>query len=113
MGYVSKSRVEHVALFLIELLKEKGSVDFDYFYDGTDETEMKLNKALEYPKDDEESVILMDIAISELEDMGIVETKQLSSKLADDEFNYRTRLTYEGEKIIKSGQKMEFRDLDL
>lgn len=113
MGYVSKNVVEHVALFIIELLKEKEHVDFDFFYDDTAETLVKLNKALKYPEEDVESVVLVDIAISELEDMGIVETEQLSSKLADDEFNYRTRLTDEGKEIIKSGKKLEFRDLDL
>jgi len=113
MGYVYGSDIERVALYLIELLQEKGSVSYDFFYDGTDETHEKLNKRLGFSNEgDQIAEALLDFAIFDLKGMGIVKTIQLKSKLADGEFNYRTTLTNEGKEIIKSGKKLEFRDFE-
>jgi hypothetical protein len=113
MGYAYGSDIERVALFLIELLQEKGSVSYDFFYDGTDETMLKLNKAIGFSDDDEESIVYVDLTIYELKEMGIIETEQLSEKLPDDEFNFRIRLTDVGKEFVKSRKKLVFKDIEL
>lgn len=115
MGYAYKENIEMAALHLIKILNEKGQVDFDFFYDGRDITQHNLNNALGFSEErgEAESVAHMDIAIAELESMGIIKTHQLESKLIDDEFNFRISFTDKGKEIIKSGKRLEFVDLDL
>ena len=113
MGYAYGSTTGDVAMVLVKLLHDIGEIGFDYFYDGTDETMLRLNKAIGFPDDDEQSIVYVDLAIYELKEMEIIETEQINEKLPDDEFNFRIRLTEYGKKWAKEGKKLKFKDVYL
>ncbi len=77
MGYLYKSQFEQALDYLLNLFKENKYIDFDFFYDGTNETQKRLNNSLGYPVEDEETVAIIDITISELESMNVIKIQEL------------------------------------
>ena len=95
--------IERAARYLIHVLVSQTAdltVDYSRFYDGTDETHLNLKQALGLESDWYSAEHLMDVAIGELEQMGVVETATLDRQLADCEPDYRITLTDERPDIL-------------
>jgi hypothetical protein len=112
MGYFYKDQIEKAGLYLLDILDKKHQVSYDYFYDGTNEKHYHLVEAIginDNETDETSAVeILLDIAVIELNEFGIVSITQLESKLADGELNYQIKLTDKGRNIIRNNKKIDF-----
>jgi len=101
--------------YLLRILREQGRVKYSEFYDGSDETRLKLLQGMEM---DEETAdwysaeALLDDAVFLFERRGIVAISRLEEKLADGHNNYEIVLTAKGKQFIKSKQKYTFPDLE-
>lgn len=116
MGYFNKDQIEKAGLYLLGILDKKHQVNYDFFYDGTDEKHYHLCEAIginDNETDDTDIVeILLDIAAAELNKFGIVSITQLEGKLFDEEPNYQIKLTDQGRNIIRNKKKIDFYSTD-
>jgi hypothetical protein len=111
MGYLYRHQQEQASKYIFECLKNKDYLDFNFFYDGTEETEQKNIEVFSGEYDDATAII--DFTIIELANMRIIEIEELEEKLADGENNFRIWLTEKGKRVLNNEIKLEFRDLDL
>lgn len=110
MGYASADRIEKAVRFLIPILRAEKWVKYSRFYDGTDECHGRLCASLgEDPDyDEDEAEVLMDLAVEQLLELGVVRRVDLDEKLSDGENDYRIELV-EG----KPDGPIRVRDRDL
>lgn len=103
--------IETAAKHVLSLLKGQESLRYSqHFYDGTDETHDKLMRALGLDDDWYSAEGLVDLAIVQLEEQGVVECKQLESKLSDGEADFLI-MWAKGGKQIDQGD-LRFRDME-
>ena len=105
MEYIStKTGVERAGRYLMDLLKTEPLIRYSRFYDGTVETAKALNRTLGLDENDwppEEG--LMNWAIDELEEVGLVKTEDLPNILADGYSDYEVSLTDAGRDFLGQG----------
>jgi hypothetical protein len=104
MGY--DTTASSVAMALLNFVNGVKEITFDHFYDGTDKTALESNRNLGSHSYDDEFYYYLDHAIYVLKELGMIETEQLKEKLADDELNFRIKITEKGEEFALSGQEI-------
>jgi hypothetical protein len=115
MGYTSAARIESGAKHLLSLLSQESPIRYGRFYDGLEETSRKLADAIGLEEDlrswySAEHII--DLAVYELSEQGIVQIKQLTEKLADGEPDYEISLTASGKNAYAKKEKFKFWDAE-
>ena len=81
------------AIFVLEELATKRKVRFSEYYDGQDGKYRILRKRIKATNVDREMLPpLIDFAVAQLEEFGIVKTKSLPGILCDDENDYEIKL---------------------
>lgn len=116
MGMMYAKHIEQAADYLIRILLAEGSVPYSRFYDGTEETALKLAEGMGMSPEDAEwycAPNIMDEAAATLAAEGYVKLTDLDEKLADDEPAYTIELLEEGRAMLGDGKRPVFRDLDL
>ena len=105
MGYVSGKYFEKGATFLLAWLIESGRKSFTLseFYDGTTETEEKLNILLGLTPEDESGMLYIDFGVDQLENDGLIKKTVLNQILADGEFDYKVTLLDNGIELFIDG----------
>ena len=116
MGYVNASQLEKPGGYVLSKLRENPSIRYSqHFYDGG---ELEQQTAREMGLDDYDAEIvacLVDFAVGQLEDQGLVTTKELEELMADGEKDYLIELTEKGRILLSDGEQPQvtFRDMDL
>lgn len=131
MGHAYGSQIARAAGYLLEVLTERGAVEYSEFYDGTDATADRLAVGLRMSVEDAEyycAELQIDLAAAQLEERGVVKIEPLDSKLADGEPNYRVSWkddktlasvswpdasSDEAPKVRVGGRLLKFRDVEL
>ena len=108
MGYACAGRIEKAVRFLLPILQAEKWVTYSRFYDGTDECHRRLCASLGEDPDCSEAEVLMDLAVDQLLELGVVRRLDLDEKLLDGENDYRVELV-EG----KPDGPIRVRDRDL
>jgi hypothetical protein len=111
MGDRPAHLIEKAAMYLISVLMTTEVIDYDYFYDGEEKTFLRLIEGLGITRVDADwycAEALMDNAVYELEEQGMVRREWLASTLVDGEPNYRIILTAEGKEKLCQGVKLTF-----
>lgn len=103
MGCAERWHIENAAKYLLATLETREYVDYSHFYDGKDETAERLRQAVEGDDDgDSQSPeLMMDLAVGQLMEQGIVERTFLESKLSDGEQDYRVSWAEGGREKLK------------
>jgi hypothetical protein len=114
MGTASRYFIENAARYLLSALETREFVDYSTFYDGTEATEERLRRAVEPdPEEDSQSPeLMMDLAVGQLIEQGIVERNDLESELSDGEKDYRIAWTEGGREKARKGP-LVFYDVDM
>ena len=89
MGYVHASSIELAIRYLLPILQAEKAVNYSRFYDGTDECCAQLRASLGVDPDHDHAELLMDLAVAQLQDNGVVRRVDLDDKLSDGENDYR------------------------
>lgn len=113
MGYITKDRITSAARVVLDAIATTGSAPFSQFYDGTDERHLRLVKEIGLDNDWTSPELLIDIAVEQLSRAGWVKTNDLTTRLADDEFDYEVILTPTGMAAVASGQPLECYDVEV
>lgn len=113
MGYIPAEPLTKTGQVVLALLHERRRVEYNYFYDGSDERHETLTKELGLDDDWISPELLVDEAVGQLAQAGLIETRDLEAKLADDETDYEIILTSKGREFIASGAIFQCRGLDL
>lgn len=115
MGFAHPSDIEKAGKFLLSLLfgSDKGAVNYSTFYDGTEETAELLARMFSNDGHDldflnDHGCILIDHAVDQLEEAGLLERTWLTTKLADGEPDYRIRITASGCAFVESGSHFTY-----
>ncbi len=116
MGMMSASSQEKAARYLVKALDEKGGkVHYSEFYDGTEETALRLYAGMGIDEDEGDWIGaegVMDEAAAEMEAQGYVRLIwHQGEELADGEPAYSIELTGKGCMMLKAGRFPKFRDL--
>jgi|ERR1700722_6654456 len=115
MGYTNASVIESGAKYLLTLLAEQSPIRYSRFYDGTEETSEKLENATGIEDECRDwycAEHVMDLAIYELSEQGIVETRNFNEKLSDGELDYEIFLTPRGRQACIQNEKLKFWDAE-
>lgn len=105
------SLIETAAKHVLARLRERGELRYsDEFYDGSDEMHEALMRALGLDDDWYSAEGLIDLALCQLEEQGVVERDELDSKLADGEADFVIRWAEGGEHASMSD--LRFRDME-
>lgn len=97
MGYTSADKIANGAALLLGILSKESPIRYSRFYDGSEETFHKLAVALGLKENDEDrGPGIIDLAVFELVQQGVVETRKLEEPLADGEKDYEIKLTEDG-----------------
>ena len=115
MGTASSCFIENAARYLLSVLETREWVDYSTFYDGTEATEERLRQAVEPDPDEGDSQspeLMMDLAVGQLMEQGIVDRTKLDSKLSDGENDYRIAWAKGGREKIKERTPL-FRDVEM
>jgi len=115
MGYTDATVIESGAKHLLSILAQQSPIRYSHFYDGSEATSEKLADAIgiEVECRDWYSVEhIMDLAVYELSEQGIVETKDLDEKLPDGELDYEISLTSRGKQACLHKEKLKFWDAE-
>ena len=112
MGYSDAEVIRDAADYLLGVLLDSQELAYSTFYDGTDNTHDELMKSIGLEDEWYSAERLIDLAVVQLEEQGIVRTEKLASKLADDENDYLIELTDAGRKRIDAGFQPSFRDME-
>jgi hypothetical protein len=115
MGYTNADVIELGAKHLLSILVHESPIRYSRFFDGSEKTSRKLENAIGieparrgwYPVEH-----IMDLAVYELSDQGIVQTKSLNEKLVDGEPDYEIFLTPRGKEAHLRNDKLQFWDAE-
>ena len=118
MGTAYEQNIERAGRYLLGLLKSEAAVCFSRFFDGSDETQADLIKGVGFEPHDEDDLsdcpeAIMDAAVAQLEQGGMVRTEELSELLADEHNDYRIELTEKGRALLERGGRFVFRSVIL
>jgi len=106
--------IKNAANHLLEILKYESAVNFSRFYDGTEETNIKM--AMIIGSQEDAGACAMDCAIIQLIDQRIVKAQKAIGPLNEDACGYEGHniiLTDFGKKQLAAGAKLEFVGMDL
>lgn len=118
MGYSDATVIKDAGNYLLTVLLNDNSVPYSRFYDGKDETHFQLCEAIGLLDDDGEvddwysAEQLIDLAVAQLEEQGIVTIETLTAKLADGYDDYLICLTEDGRQKLASGYQPTYRDME-
>ena len=115
MGYLPGEIIKSGGDYLLSILKWEPQIEYCRFYDGTEETRKRLRERLGLSEEDADwySVeLIMDLAVSQVEEMEFVEVTELEELLADGEPNYRIELTPKGRDFIVKAESYTFPDIE-
>lgn len=115
MAYTNASVIEMGAKHLLSLLAMESLVRYSRFYDGSEETSLKLEEAIGIEEECRGwycAEIIMDFAIHQLAEQGIVESKELDEKLADGQKDYEVYLTPRGKQALLQNATFRFWDAE-
>ena len=99
--------------YLLDRLLDATKLPYSTFYDGTDATHDQLTKSVGLEDDGWYSPEhLVDLAVYELEEQGIIETEELATTLEDGENDYLIRLTTEGREKLVGGYQPKYWDAE-
>ena len=114
MGTAYGHYIENAARYLLSVLETRDWVDYSTFYDGTETTAERLRQAVEPNPDDnsQSPELMMDLAVGQLTEQGIVEFIELDSKLSDEENDYRIAWAKGGRETLKE-RTLLFRDVEM
>ena len=104
--------IKNAANHLLDILKNESLVNFNRFYDGTEETYNKM--ALIIGSND--ASVAMDCAIIQLIDQRIVKAQKAVGNLGENACGYEGHniiLTDFGKRQLAAGAKLEFVGMDL
>lgn len=112
MGLSPAHMIEGAADYVLRILRDQRQITYRQFYDGTNDTATKIEQAI---VSDEgrgwySAEGLIDIAVSQLEQQGVVETTPLDDILADGEPNYSIALTALGADALAGKVKLTYWD---
>ena len=94
--------IEQAGVFLLALLRERGSVKFSDIYEGR--TEERFRAVMAFDADDFPSDFhLVDLAAAQLSKQGIIEMKMLPTHTTDDVNDYMITLTNSGRAKLDGG----------
>lgn len=118
MGMMYADSQEKAARYLVRMLEEKGGkVHYSEFYDGTEETALRLYAGMGIDENEGEWIGaegVMDEAAAAMEAQGFVKLDwHDGEELADGEPAYSIELTDKGRKDLSVGIFPKFQDLDL
>lgn len=117
MGYVSASSLEGPGSYLLQLLKEEGSVPYSRFYNHEDTMPQGLIDSVDagtsHGDARERAHVDLEWAAYQLADAGIVEMQELPDRLPDDGNDYLIILTDQGREFVNSGESFQYRGMDL
>ena len=118
MGFADGHTTARAGNYLLLLLAKEQSLEYSRFYDATDETRESLldGMGLSDPEIDRESFcaeVYMDIAVCQLEDEGLLTTRETGDILADGEPNHEIALTQSGREFVAAGKVFSFYSMDL
>lgn len=111
MGYCPAEPLTNGARLVLDALKESERVAYSYFYDGTDARDQFLMVELGLEDDFYGVASLIDFSVTQLEEAGLVTTRDLDTTLADGEPDYEIRLTPQGKQLLASGATFTCHDL--
>lgn len=108
--------VARAGTLILDLLKEAPSVRYSVFYGDTKGQEEWLVKEIcetdeEVRRFEEETPSIVDSAVYQLEQLGIVETENLNNELIDGFHDYRISLTPTGKSHIERRSPIPYRDV--
>jgi hypothetical protein len=113
MGYSAASAIEGAGKYLLDRLLAATKLPYSTFFDGTDATHDQLTKSVGLEDDGWYSPEhLVDLAVYELEEQGIIETEELTTALEDGEHDYLIQLTEEGRKKLACGYQPKYWDAE-
>ncbi len=116
MGMMYAHSLEKVARYLVQVLEEKGGkVHYSEFYDGTEETALRLYAGMGVDEREGDWIGaegVMDEAAAEMKAQGYVRLIwHRGEELADGEPAYSIELTDRGRRKLAAGKFPKFRDL--
>lgn len=115
MGFTNASIIELGAKHLLSVLASESSIRYSRFYDGSEETSRQLEDAIGLDPESRgwysvEHII--DLAVYELSEQGIVGTNNLDETLVDGEPNYEIFLTARGKQALVRNERLRFWDVE-
>jgi hypothetical protein len=120
MGFFTQNTISSAGKFLVSKLKEKGIVDTNSFFDGTQELNDKLIKEFrEFGLGDEEidesvAGVCIDLAATQLEAAGYVEMKYLGSLTAcESSHRFEIEFSSLGKRVLSDVENFQFKAVDL
>ena len=114
MGYLDRTTIERAARYLLSLFEHTPQIRYsEHFYDGTEETGEALRDALGLEDGWYSPELLVDVAASQLQAMGVVETKPLDERMADGEPDCEIRITDKGKAYTTGCKLPRFHDVHL
>lgn len=117
MGAVYGSQIEKPGEYVLSLLRESPSIIYSkHFFDGTEELQKRIVREMELDEDLADQVAcLVDIAVWQLADQGLVTTTKLEEFMTDGEHDYRIELTEKGRALLADSRDstITFRDMHL
>ena len=112
MGSAYHKHIEGAGKYLLTVLMRRSEVQYSEFFDGSDEAHRLLLENIGSP-DVDYPELLMDLAVYQLEDLGIVEKFELDERLVDGEPDYVIILTDEGRMLLEDGFVPTYEDMVL
>lgn len=111
MGLSPAGAIERAARHVLFVLSKEPQITYHRFYDGTAETASALEAAVveEVCRGWYSAENLIDLAVYQLAEQGIVETQELPTLLPDGEADYSISLTARGRKALANNVKLKFR----
>ena len=113
MGHIPAELIERAGNHLLDRLFDAIKLPYSTFCDGSVESHKRLCDVLGLEDDRYSAEGLIDLAVGQLEEQGIVVVQQLSSKLADGENDYLIEFTEDGLGRISADFVPSYRDVIL
>lgn len=115
MAVTDAQEIEKGAKYLLSILAQESPVRYSRFYDGSEDTSQKLADGIgieEECKDWYCAERIIELAVYELSEQGIVETRKLDELLTDGERDYEIILTARGRQAHLENAKLSFWDAE-
>ncbi len=114
---ISAGLILKAARFLLNELNESETVCYSKYYDGEEKTNESLRIEMEI-KEGEFSYdlpywCLIDFAVIQLNEQGIVDVTDLKSFLLDGEHDYSITITVKGKKVLSEKAQYQIHDVEL
>lgn len=117
MGAIHKDSLEHAARYLVQVLNEHGGrVHLNCFYDGTEETFLRLRRGIGATEEEGywgRAELVLAVAAGELVRRGYLVCIELGEELADGLRAFAIELTDLGRQKLASGRLPRFRTVEV